>query len=206
VICNLRHCQSQTIAKMSNTLDKSIIDIGGSRLTTTFDNQLPNAFRGKADFPKEMAYIKGMGHWNDIADQSYQTTDELEIIKCSVQRVVSELPDYSTIIDLGAANSTKFEPYIREFMRQGKVVHYVPLDLERDSLETQIQRAKKMFPDVRCYGLWGSFIDADSWYKNIKGGRLFLSMGSIFYNGPEDVVAARLQQFRHASIHAIRRG
>ena len=177
-------------------MDKQIIDIGGSNLPDTLDNQLPQAFRGIGDFPKEIAYTKGMEKWNDIADASYQTTDELKIIESSVSRVVSELPSGTTIIDLGAANSTKYEPYVREFMRQGKSCTYVPLDLERNSVGAQIRRAKSKFPGINVYGLWGSFVDGDAYYGNIEGPRLFLSMGSIFYNGPEHVVKDRLQQFR----------
>lgn len=176
--------------------DKQILDIGGSRLTTTYDDQLPKAFAKKGDFPKEIAYTKGMDKWNDIADTSYQTTDEMDIIQATAERVVSEMANETTIIDLGAANSAKYEHYVREFIKQGKTVSYVPLDLDRASLTAQIGRAKAKFPKVKTYGLWGSFHDGDAHYVNIKGPRLFLSMGSIFYNGPEDVVRDRCQQFR----------
>lgn len=179
-----------------------ILDIGGSRLTTTYDDQLPKAFAHQADFPKEIAYTKGMDKWNDIADSSYQTTDEIDIIKATARTVVSQMPDNTTIIDLGAANSTKYEHYISEFIKQGKTVSYVPLDLDHDSLKAQIGRVKSKFPHVKSYGLWGSFHDGDAHYVNITGPRLFLSMGSIFYNGPDDVVIDRCQQFRkHLRTH-----
>lgn len=37
-----------------------ILDIGGSSLGLTFENQLPQTFKGKEDFPKEVAYTSGM--------------------------------------------------------------------------------------------------------------------------------------------------
>lgn len=179
-----------------NTPDRQILDIGGSRLITTYDDQLPKAFAKQADFPKEIAYTKGMDKWNDIADMSYQTTDEIDIIKKTAWLVVSQMPSGTTIIDLGAANSTKYEHYVREFLMQGKTVHYAPLDLDHDSLKAQIGRCKSKSPPIKSYGLWGSFHDGDKFYSQIPGPRLFLSMGSIFYNGPDDVVQDRCQQFR----------
>lgn len=182
--------------------DREILDIGGSLLITTYDGQLPKAFAKQADFPKEIAYTKGMNKWNDIANISYQATDEIDIIKASARQIVSQMPDKTTIIDLGAANSSKYENYVWEFIKQGKIVHYVPLDLDHDSLKAQIGRAKAKFLHVKSYGLWGSFDDGDKYYSRIDGPRLFLSMGSIFYNGPHDVVKHRCQQFRsHLGTH-----
>ncbi|KAF5604817.1 positive activator of transcription [Fusarium pseudocircinatum] len=41
--------------------DGEVIDIGGSSINLTFvDDQLPKAFLGKGDFPKEVAYTTGM--------------------------------------------------------------------------------------------------------------------------------------------------
>ncbi|KPM38143.1 hypothetical protein AK830_g8406 [Neonectria ditissima] len=158
---------------------QEIIDIGGSRLNLTFEDQLPKAFAHKADFPKEVAYTSGMDKWADIADHSYQTSDEMTIIEATASEVVSELPSGTKIIDLGAANSMKFEPYVREFLKQGKTCVYVPLDLCRSSLAEQ-----------------GSFQHGDAYFNQIPGTRLFLSLGSIFYNAPDEMCQDRCAEFR----------
>lgn len=184
-----------------NPQDREIIDIGGSQLDAGFEDQLPKAFDHKADFPKEVAYTTGMDKWNDISDRSYQTSHEIEIIKATAKDVVSKLPSGTKIIDLGAANSKKFEPYVEEFLAQGKQCTYVPLDICRDSLITHVDNVKEIFPTVKCVALWGSFIHGDAYFDKIPAGKLFLSLGSIFYNAPDQMCADRCAEFRrHLSV------
>ncbi|KAG8671976.1 hypothetical protein FPOAC2_05340 [Fusarium poae] len=180
------------------SVDCEVIDIGGSTINLTFvDDQLPKAFAGKGDFPKEVAYTTGMDKWNAIADKSYQTTDEMSIIEATAAKVVSELKAGTHIIDLGAANSKKFEPYVREFIAQGKECVYVALDLSRDSLVEHIAKAKATFPGVKCIGLWGSFEQGDVYFKQTRPiARLFLSLGSIFYNAPDGMAKDRCIEFK----------
>jgi len=172
--------------------NRTVIDIGGSSLNLTFDRQLPDAFRGKGYFPKELAYTYGMEKWNVIASTSYQTSDEITIISATAGNVVSQMPKTgNVIIDLGAANSPKFEPYVQGFVNQGKEVIYVALDINKGSLTDHINRAADRFPDVTCIGLWGDFSQGDRVYQNIKGNRIFLSLGSIFYNAPDQMCIDR---------------
>lgn len=180
-------------------VDSEVLDIGGSNINMTFvDNQLPKAFAGKGDFPKEVAYTTGMDKWNAIADKSYQTTDEMSIIEATASKVVNELESGTHIIDLGAANSKKFEPYVREFLAQGKECVYVALDLSRDSLVEHIAKAKATFPSVKCVGLWGSFEQGDAYFKQTRPiARLFLSLGSIFYNAPDGMAKDRCIEFKN---------
>ncbi|KFA71038.1 hypothetical protein S40288_10438, partial [Stachybotrys chartarum IBT 40288] len=97
---------------MSSNADKDIVDIGGSRLSNSFNDQVWKALMGKIDFPKELAYAAGMDQWINISEGSYQTSDELGIIKANARNVVSAMPDGTSIIDMGAANSTKYELYV----------------------------------------------------------------------------------------------
>ncbi|RSM00620.1 hypothetical protein CEP52_009022 [Fusarium oligoseptatum] len=159
-----------------NPVDRQVIDIGGSQLDTAFASHLPAAMAGTAWFPKELAYIKGMERWCAIANRSYQTSDELDIIKSTAKEVVSQLPSGAYIIDLGAADSFKFAPYVREFISQGKTCTYVPLDLSEASLARHIDNVKKAFPDIK--------VD------------FFLSLGSIFYNAPDEMCVDRCAEFR----------
>lgn len=178
--------------------DGEVIDIGGSSINLTFvDDQLPKAFLGKGDFPKEIAYTSGMEKWNSIADKSYQTSDEMTIIKATAKQVVQELKSGTHIIDLGAANSKKFEPYVHEFIAQGKECVYVALDLSHASLVEHIAKAKATFPGVKCIGLYGSFEQGDVYFKQTRPtARLFLSLGSIFYNAPDYMAKDRCIEFK----------
>ena len=144
-------------AKMALKNDVSITDIGGSRIDMTLGHQLPLAFQALGDFPKEVAYTAGMEKWFEIAGASYQTAHELEIIERTAHHVVSDMSDGTTIIDLGAANSTKYEAYVRAFLGQGKTCTYVALDIEHKSLAEQIRRAQNKFPEIQCFGLLGQF-------------------------------------------------
>ncbi|KAJ4328580.1 hypothetical protein N0V84_000939 [Fusarium piperis] len=179
-----------------NPVDRQIIDIGGSKLDTAFASRLPDAMVGKEWFPKELAYIKGMEKWCAIANRSYQTSDELDIIKDTAKEVVSQLPSGTFIIDLGAANSMKFAPYVHEFLAQSKECTYVPLDLSETSLARHIDNVKQVFPTIKCIGLWGSFQQGDRYFNHIPKGRLFLSLGSIFYNAPSEMCVDRCAEFR----------
>lgn len=178
--------------------DKEIIDIGGSSINKTFvDDQLPKAFAGKGDFPKEIAYTTGMDEWNAIVDKSYQTTDEMSIIEATANKVVEQMQSGTHIIDLGAANSKKFEPYVRAFIAQGKQCVHVALDLSYGSLVEHLAKAKASFPDVKCIGLFGSFEQGDVYFKKTRPiGRLFLSLGSIFYNAPDGMAKDRCAEFK----------
>ncbi|KAM0244782.1 hypothetical protein ACHAP5_005905 [Fusarium lateritium] len=178
--------------------DCEILDIGGSSIDRTFvDQQLPKAFAGKGDFPKEIAYTTGMNKWNAIADKSYQTTDEMSIIEATADKVVKQMKSGTHIIDLGAANSKKFEPYVRAFIHQGKECVYVALDLSYDSLVEHLAKAKASFPSIKCIGLYGSFEQGDIYFKNTRPvGRLFLSLGSIFYNAPDAMAKDRCIEFK----------
>ncbi|KAH7140865.1 hypothetical protein EDB81DRAFT_654893 [Dactylonectria macrodidyma] len=178
--------------------DRAKLNIGGSEMPVTFEEQLALAFAHKGDFPKEVAYTSGMDKWIDIANRSYQTSDELNIIKATAAEIVSQLPSGTKIIDLGAADSKKFAPYVHEFLKQGKTCTYVPLDISLNGLVDQVDRAKNMFPDVKCVGIWGSFKQADAYFDQIPPARLFLSLGSIFYNAPDEMCKERCQEFvRH---------
>ncbi|KAF5660129.1 hypothetical protein FHETE_9101 [Fusarium heterosporum] len=178
--------------------DREIIDIGGSKINMTFvDDQLPKAFAGQGDFPKEVAYTTGMDKWNAIADKSYQTTDEISIIEATAYKVVQQMESGTHIIDLGAANSKKFEPYVRAFIAQGKECVYVPLDLSHASLQEHIARAKATFPNIKVIGLYGSFEQGDIYFKQTRPvARLFLSLGSIFYNAPDSMAEDRCVAFK----------
>ena len=172
--------------------NRTIIDIGGSTLDLTFDRQLPDAFRGQGYFPKELAYTHGMEKWNVIAGTSYQTSDEMSIIAATAGNVVSKMPETNNvIIDLGAANSPKFEPYVQAFLNQGKKVTYVALDINEGSLTDHINRAADRYSGVTCIGLWGDFSQGDRFYKQITGNRIFLSLGSILYNAPDQMCVDR---------------
>ena len=141
------------LVDINDPQEPRIIDIGGSRLDITFERQLSEAFKNQGDFPKEVAYTTGMTKWNVIADGSYQTTDELEIIHNTAAAVVADLPNNSWIIDLGAANSNKYEPYARAFVDQGKTFGYIALDLSHDSIVGQMTRFMRKFPGSQCVGL-----------------------------------------------------
>jgi uncharacterized SAM-dependent methyltransferase len=181
--------------------NKTVIDIGGSKLDTTFDHQLPDAFKGMGYFPKEVAYTTGMKYWCEVADTSYQTTDELEIIESTASNVVADMPPTGAIIiDLGAANSRKFVPYVQAFIEQGKPCIYVALDLCKESLTKHVNKSAADFPQITCIGLWGNFIQGDEYFSTLPNPRIFLSLGSIFFNAPDQMCIDRCMEFsKHLS-------
>ncbi|KAF7559447.1 hypothetical protein G7046_g4687 [Stylonectria norvegica] len=182
---------------MNQFKDREIVDIGGKHMAQTLAKQVSDAFLVEGcPFPKELAYTVGMDEWTEIAKDSHQTTDEMDIIKSTCKAIVEDLPSNTYIIDLGAADSRKYEPYVQEFIRQRKTCTYVPLDINKESLEAQIKRAKEKFPQLPCVGLWGNFKNGDDWYHNISSPRLFLSCGSIFFNAPDEIAKKRCRKMK----------
>ncbi|KAF5022886.1 hypothetical protein F66182_5046 [Fusarium sp. NRRL 66182] len=188
---------STSTPKAWTAANREVVDIGGSQLGNTFDTQLPRAFKGEEYFPKELAYTVGMDKWCRIADTSYQTTDEMAIIEATAAGIVADMPaDGSVIVDLGAANSKKFEPYVHAFIQQGKSCTYIALDLNKQSLTDHVAKAADKFPSVKCIGLWGNFQQGDKFFAHITGHRIFLSLGSIFFNAPDSMCVDRCAEFR----------
>ncbi|KAH7308478.1 hypothetical protein B0I35DRAFT_398821 [Stachybotrys elegans] len=181
---------------MSSNADEKVIDIGGSRLSNSFHDQVLKALTNEMPyFPKELAYAAGMDKWLKVSEKSHQTSDEIGIIRATVERVVSELPDGTSIIDLGAANSPKYEPYVEEFGRQGKTCSYFPLDVSRDSLLKQVGNARDKFNGIHAVGLWGEIQDGMAYFQKIKGPKLYLVLGSILYNAPYKICIDRAKGF-----------
>ncbi|KAG7407527.1 hypothetical protein LZL87_003892 [Fusarium oxysporum] len=153
--------------------NKIFIDIGGSTFDTTFDSQLPSAFKGDGYFPKEVVYTTGMHHWCQIVDTSYQTTGELDIIKSTASDVVKYmLATGAVIIDLGAANSRKFVPYVKAFIEQGKPCVYVDLDLCKESLTNHANKSAADSLQITCIGLWGNFIQGGKYFATLPNPRI----------------------------------
>lgn len=80
---------------------------------------------------------------------------------------------------------------------------YVALDLSHASLVEHLAKAKATFPGVKCIGLWGSFEQGDVYFKKTRPiARLFLSLGSIFYNAPDGMAKDRCIEFKgHLTAH-----
>ncbi|KAF5239866.1 hypothetical protein FANTH_9807 [Fusarium anthophilum] len=171
---------------------KEIIDIGGSTLDTTFDLQLPSAFKGEGYFPKEVAYTTGMHHWCQIADTSYQTTDELNIIKSTASDVVKDMPATgAVIIDLGAANSRKFVPYVQAFIEQGKPCIYIALDLCKESLTNHVNKSAADFPQITCIGLWGNFVQGDKYFATLQPTHLLVARFYLLQCSRPDLIVGQ---------------
>lgn len=85
-------------------------------------------------------------------------------------------------------DTRKVEHLLAAFEKAGKVANYLALDISKSSLEHNIGylEEKHSSPDstVRCAGLWGTFEDGLRYARNIKGPRLFLSLGSVLCNDP----------------------
>lgn len=65
---------------------------------------------------------------------------------------------------------------------------YLALDISKVSLNHNVEYLRKRHEHedsvVTCAGLWGTFEDGLKWVQQIKGQRLFLSLGSVLCNDP----------------------
>lgn len=168
-------------------------DIGGSRIENNLDVELKKSLtKDDMALPKEILYTDCMESWSNVAKNSNQTLEEEELDPSIMQRILKDFPNGASIVDMGAADSPKYKQFVKLFRSHGLSCSYYPVDVNKESLIKQVQRADEDFPDLEiCLGLWGTFEDAYRYIPTIKGPILVLFMGSIFFNAPEELRMSR---------------
>jgi uncharacterized SAM-dependent methyltransferase len=74
-------------------------------------------------------------------------------------------------------------------------VQYFALDLSREVLVDSISKLRPLYPNIRCYGLWGTFDDCLEWAKREDSPKCYISLGSMFGNDHFDVAVAQLKSW-----------
>lgn len=154
-------------------------------------------------FPKELAYVEDMESWSQISGQPgyAQTSHEVLFLKKNAENIVRQITTKNNssakivLIDLGPACSDKITYLIEEFGKPKGGFHrvkYVAVNINKKSLEGQVHFIRQKYgKKIQAMGLLGLFEDADRYYEQIDGVRVFCSFGSIFFNGPDNVIERR---------------
>jgi EasF-like predicted methyltransferase len=86
------------------------------------------------------------------------------------------------------SDTRKVEHLLAACEKNGIMATYLALDISKSSLDANInyleERHAHEASTVRCAGLWGTFEDGLQYVQNIKGPRMFLSLGSVLCNDP----------------------
>ncbi|EGX93134.1 DUF323 domain-containing protein [Cordyceps militaris CM01] len=172
-----------------------ILDIGGSALKDLCVDRVKDTLdaiansRGSPTLPDELLYDdEGLLLWNDIISipQFYQTHDETALFKSNSSEIIRHVPKNITMIDLGSGDTTKVDHFLKAFEEAKVPATYLALDISKTALDESIKSltANHSGPNavVKCGGLWGTFDNGLQHVDNIKGPRLFLSLGSVLCN------------------------
>jgi len=183
-------------------------DIGGSNMKGDVKQRLERIFASpynadaKPTLPDELLYDDvGLPIWNEIifTPEFYQTHDEIAMFDKNGAEIAAQFEAGVTMIDLGAGDTRKVEHLLAAFERAGTEATYLALDISRSSLEHNVKYLEKRHSDkdsvVTCAGLWGTFEDGFRWVQQVKGPRLFLSLGSVLCNDPWPEALAKVRQW-----------
>ncbi|KAI9720218.1 MAG: hypothetical protein M1812_003036 [Candelaria pacifica] len=148
-------------------------------LRSTICDMLKVEERKPMQIPFELLYnARGLQLFDEIThlDDYYPTNNELEILEDSASQLARNFPDGAIIVELGnqkpdhdgfRSNLRKVDLLLSALNRAGKKdIRYFALDLDHGELERTLQNAPR-YPNISCYGLWGSYTDGFHWLQNI---------------------------------------
>jgi EasF-like predicted methyltransferase len=97
------------------------------------------------------------------------------------------------------SDTRKVEHLLAAFEKAQRSATYLALDISRSSLEHNVGYLEEKHSEpnsiVNCSGLWGTFEDGLQWVQQIKGPRLFLSLGSVLCNDPWPEALRKVKQW-----------
>ncbi|KAL6410019.1 hypothetical protein AUP68_06428 [Ilyonectria robusta] len=175
-----------------------IFDVGGSKSLQSIEEAFEHGLRSGGPLPKSILYaLSPPDLWQDVSKDPayYQTVEELAIFDAHREAINLLLFTGMTIVDLGAGASEKAEWFLNEVARAGIRCTYIAVDINRSSLARTIPRLAKEFcaANIHIIGIYGSFLNAMEYCKQIPGSRLFLSLGSSTCNKPRKEAVEDLQ-------------
>ncbi|KAI8625006.1 histidine-specific methyltransferase [Xylariaceae sp. FL1651] len=173
----------------------TVVDVGGS--------MLPSKLRGLVEkwlCPTELSetpILHSALMWDDVGlglfrkitcNPAYnQMTDELALMRHHLKSISETVCDGVIIIDLGSGDFKKLKLLLSALSDERKRVVYYAVDLSKESLVDNLaQFYKQGYPNMRAYGLWGTFDDAHAWLSQFHSDqwhpRYFCSLGSQLGN------------------------
>ncbi|KAF9876277.1 hypothetical protein CkaCkLH20_06220 [Colletotrichum karsti] len=187
-------------------MNDEVGDIGGSGLPSTILDNIRSAFAkvaaGKDNneekyavvMPDELLYDDdGLDIWAEIifTKGNYQTQDEINLFERYSPEIAEYMPNGTTMFDIGAGDMKKVNILLTHLNKIGRKATYLGLDISQDSLLYNIHKYAPGHEDstVSMAGLWGNF-DLGRAYcsalPDTEEPRIFLSLGSVFFNNRWD--------------------
>ena len=119
----------------------------------------------------------------------YLSEAESTVLTQNAEKIANGIRDGTMIVDLGCGSAHKIAPVLRCLIAQNRSVDYYALDVS----EAEIKRSLKSLSEdcgitsnkIRCYGLLGTFEDAQSWLQrgeNSHKPKCLVSLGSAIGN------------------------
>jgi uncharacterized SAM-dependent methyltransferase len=90
----------------------------------------------------------------------------------------------------------KVQPLLDALEAARKPVNYFAVDLAKQALQRGMEHLVPRYRYVKCFGLWGTFVDAMEWTRSVTGPKCILSLGSFFGNDHFHSAVARLVSWR----------
>ncbi|EFZ02675.1 DUF2260 domain protein [Metarhizium robertsii] len=203
------------MGSLSTMENGTVLDIGGSSLTTDIGARLRDVLKSKDEggkkpvLPDEYLYNDlGLELWRRFISQHefYQTRDEVAMFQANGKDIAKQFARDSKklfLLDIGAGDTGKVHHLLVELEKHAQVpITYCALDISKASLETNVEKLARQHSGpgsmVNILGLWGTFQQGQKFAreKNFDGRMIYLSLGSVLCNDEWDNAIEHLKDWK----------
>jgi len=125
----------------------------------------------------------------------YPTRRETEILRAHADDIV-ELAGATTLLELGSGTSTKTRVLLEAFSRNGRGLHFVPIDVSAGILAESAEIINRDYPSVTVAPLVADFNEPYGPLPGAPGERLVIFLGGTIGNFDDEERAAFLTRLR----------
>ncbi|KPM41067.1 hypothetical protein AK830_g5489 [Neonectria ditissima] len=169
-------------------------DIGGGELEILMRTDLKCSLETGKYLPKELFYVDSPWPGSDVSDQTRGETEILQSLATKIVNQVKNWPNF-LIVDLGSGKSPKTRILLDKLESQKCQCRYWAVEINKKSLESNVQHLNELYSFVECSGLYGTFDQAIEMAKTISGKKIIMSLGSTAANFPHGQAVENLQSY-----------
>lgn len=127
----------------------------------------------------------------------YLTRAETQILQKQAHEIGRLFEDRPTIVELGSGSSAKTRIVLKALSDEFDEVHYVPIDISTEMLESTAQNLLEMFPNLKVTGFAGEYNDGLQFvHDSINEPTCLLWLGSSVGNLSRDHAIEFLNSIR----------
>ncbi len=116
-------------------------------------------------------------------EEYYPTRCEFEVFHDQKMKIVKNLPDEFSLIELGAGDGRKTRVLLEEMFEQKKEFEYLPIDISKAAVDELTETFVNEYDGINIHGIVGEYIEGLRWVKeNRAKPKVILFLGSNLGN------------------------